>query len=202
MPILLRSWEKVSKRLLTAYEALQERSKKQRCDAQPGVRLYASSQIINLASKKSSIAVGANSHLRGELLVFAHAGRITLGERCFVGENSRIWSAADVRIGNRVLISHSVNIHDTNAHSLSAARRSEHFREITDHGHPRNLEDVGSAPIVIEDDAWIGFNSTILKGIKIGPGAIIGASSVVTEDVPAYAIVAGNPAKVIGNAKA
>ena len=200
MPFLLRSWEKVSKRLLTAYEALEERSKKQRCDARPGVRLYASSQIINLGSKKSAIAVGANSHVRGELLVFAHGGRIRIGERCFLGENSRVWSAVDVHIGDRVLISHSVNIHDTNAHSLSAARRSQHFREIIDHGHPSNLQDVASAPIVIADDAWIGFNSTILKGITIGTGAVVGASSVVTRDVPAYAIVAGNPARVIGNA--
>ena len=50
---------------------------------------------------------------------------------------------------------------------------------------------------VIEDDVWIGSNSVILSGVKIGRGAVIGAGSIVTKNVPKYAIVAGNPAKVI-----
>ena len=52
-------------------------------------------------------------------------------------------------------------------------------------------------PIIIEDDVWIGANSIILGGVKIGNGAIIGAGAVVTKDVPPRAIVAGNPAKLI-----
>lgn len=52
-------------------------------------------------------------------------------------------------------------------------------------------------PIVIEDDVWIGFGCLILSGVKIGKGAIIGAGSVITKDIPPYAIVCGNPAKVI-----
>lgn len=51
--------------------------------------------------------------------------------------------------------------------------------------------------IIIEEDVWIGSNSTILSGVKVGRGAIIGAGSVVTKDVPKYAIVAGNPSKII-----
>ena len=56
-------------------------------------------------------------------------------------------------------------------------------------------------PIVIEDKVWIGINSTILPGVKIGYGAIIGAGSVVTKDVPAMAVVAGNPARIIKTIK-
>ena len=52
-------------------------------------------------------------------------------------------------------------------------------------------------PIVIEDKAWIGINSTILPGVRIGYGAIVGAGSVVTKDVPPMTVVAGNPAKFI-----
>ena len=52
-------------------------------------------------------------------------------------------------------------------------------------------------PVYIEDDVWIGGNVTILPGIRIGCGAIIGAGAIVTKDVPGYAIVGGNPAKVI-----
>ena len=54
-----------------------------------------------------------------------------------------------------------------------------------------------SGPVVIGDDCFIGFNATILKGITIGNAAIVGAGAVVTKDVPARCVVAGNPAKVI-----
>jgi maltose O-acetyltransferase len=53
------------------------------------------------------------------------------------------------------------------------------------------------SPIKVGNDVWIGANATILKGVSIGDGAVIGAGSVVTIDVPKCAIVAGNPAKVI-----
>ena len=52
-------------------------------------------------------------------------------------------------------------------------------------------------PFVIEDNVWIGINSTILPGLRIGNGAVVGAGSVVTKDVPAMTIVAGNPARII-----
>jgi maltose O-acetyltransferase len=52
------------------------------------------------------------------------------------------------------------------------------------------------AEVVIEDDVWIGFNSIILKGVRIGKGAIIGAGAIVTKDVPSYAIVVSDAAKV------
>jgi acetyltransferase-like isoleucine patch superfamily enzyme len=59
---------------------------------------------------------------------------------------------------------------------------------------------VAMAPIVIEDDVWIGFNATILKGVTICKGAIIGAATVITKDVPPYAIMVGNPARQVGTA--
>lgn len=54
-------------------------------------------------------------------------------------------------------------------------------------------------PVVIEDDVWIGARVTILPGVVIGSGSIIGASAVVTKSVPPYSVVAGNPAKVVKN---
>jgi acetyltransferase-like isoleucine patch superfamily enzyme len=61
---------------------------------------------------------------------------------------------------------------------------------------PANM-DLEEKSIIIEDDAWIAANVTILAGVHVGKGAIIGTGSVVTKDVPAGAIVAGNPAKAI-----
>ena len=59
-------------------------------------------------------------------------------------------------------------------------------------------EAISKGDILIEDDVWIAFRATILSGVKIGQGAVVAAGSVVTKDVPKYAIVAGIPAKVIG----
>jgi galactoside O-acetyltransferase len=56
---------------------------------------------------------------------------------------------------------------------------------------------VKSSPVTIEDKVWIGFDAVILKGVRIGEGAIVGARSVVTRDVEPYTVVAGNPAIVV-----
>jgi maltose O-acetyltransferase len=150
-----------------------------------------------------AICIGANSHIRGQLVVFPHGGRIEIGTCCFVGEGSRIWSGASVVIGNRVLVSHGVNIHDTVSHSFSAVLRHEHFKQIVTTGFPSVMEEVpAQAPVTIEDDVWLGFSSSVLRGVKIGRGAIVGAASVVTKDVAPFAIVVGNPARVVGEAKA
>lgn len=60
-----------------------------------------------------------------------------------------------------------------------------------------NLDSSSKGPIIIEDEVWIGVGALILSGVKIGKGAIVAAGSVVSKDIPAYAIVAGNPAKII-----
>jgi acetyltransferase-like isoleucine patch superfamily enzyme len=59
-------------------------------------------------------------------------------------------------------------------------------------GHPSS-----KGTTIIEDDVWLGFQSTILSGVKVGAGAVVGANALVSKDVPPYAIVAGNPAKII-----
>jgi acetyltransferase-like isoleucine patch superfamily enzyme len=58
-------------------------------------------------------------------------------------------------------------------------------------------EHVDRKPIVIEDNVWIGERSTILKGVTIGRGSVVGCNSVVTHDVPPYCVVAGNPARIV-----
>ncbi len=154
-------------------------------------------RLKNLRCVPEALRIGEHTLMRGELLVMPHGGEIQIGEWSFVGPSTRIWSAARIAIGDRVLISHTCEIHDWNAHSLDARARHEHFRHIMTKGHPKVLDDVGRAPIVIEDDAWIGFGSTILKGVTVGRGSVVAARSLVTQSVPPWVLVAGSPARVV-----
>ncbi|HCO01211.1 MAG: acetyltransferase [Alteromonadaceae bacterium] len=158
--------------------------------------LYPSAKIINIPGKSELISISSNSHILGELLVFAHGGKIVVGKDCYVGEGSKIWSAGHITIGNRVLISHNVNIFDSHTHPIRASERHEQFMNIASVGHPSSI-DLNESPILIADDVWIGAMATILKGVTVGEGAIVGAAAVVTKDVPPWTIVAGNPAKII-----
>jgi acetyltransferase-like isoleucine patch superfamily enzyme len=166
------------------------------CYKHATARLGPRARVINIAGDSSRIRIGAHSVVDGELLTFGHGGNIQIGEWCFVGVETRIWSACEIVVGDRVMISHGVNVFDNLTHPLGAIARHEHFRNITTHGHPRAIE-LGERPVRIEDDAWIAAGATILRGIKIGRGAIVGAGAVVTRDVQPFTVVAGNPARFI-----
>lgn len=166
------------------------------CILEEGAKLRSSARIRNIAGESSRIFIGAHSHVAGELLTFRHGGQIQIGEWCYLGEHVRIWSAESIKIGNRVLISHNVNIFDSLTHPVSATKRHLHFRAIVETGHPESV-DLSEHEVVIGDDVWIGCYAIIMKGVSVNQGAIVGAGSVVTHDVPAWTVVAGNPAKVI-----
>lgn len=109
---------------------------------------------------------------------------LTIGNN--VGMSStRLWIHESARIGNNVKIGGCVLITDTDAHPMDyVARRSSN-------------EGTKSAPVVIEDDVWVGAHCIILKGVTIGARSIIGAGSVVTKNIPADCVAAGNPCRVI-----
>jgi acetyltransferase-like isoleucine patch superfamily enzyme len=166
------------------------------CELQRGAALSGTAKIRNASGDSSKIAVGCHTHVLGELFVFAHGGRIKIGEWCYVGEGSRIWSAASIEIGDRVLISHSANIFDSLTHPLKAAARHEQVRKIFEKGHPLKVS-LDESPVKIADDAWIGAGAMVLRGVTVGEGGVVAAGAVVTKDVPPYSIVAGNPAVLI-----
>lgn len=152
--------------------------------------------IHNDIGDNTKILIGDNCWVRGDLLLFNHGGEIQIGNHCFIGTDTKIWSAKKITIGNRVLISHNVNIHDNNSHSLDHKLRHEDFIHILASGLQKT-NNLREAEINIGDDVWIGFNCIILKGVKIGKCAIIGAGTTIIKDVPDYAVVAGNPARII-----
>ena len=103
--------------------------------------------------------------------------------------STRMWVHDSVTIGDNVKVGACVLITDTDAHPLDyLARRTSN-------------DGTKSAPIVIEDDVWVGAHSIILKGVTIGARSIIGAGSVVTKNIPADCVAAGNPCKVIKTLK-
>ncbi len=165
------------------------------CIIGANTRLLYDATIENLQNNSNAISLGSNNLVRGHLLVWKHGGKIQIGDYCFIGPHTEIWSMASITIGNRVLISHGVNIVDSNAHSKSALERHQHSRLIIEQGHPKSAELLGNVPaqaVVIEDDVWISFGCTILKGVCIGARSIIAAGTVVTKDVPPDSLCLSN----------
>jgi len=118
---------------------------------------------------------------------FGFGTTIEIGNRSGIGVDA--WIRADLVIGDDVMMGPQAVIYGR-----------YHKYDRTD--IPMMNQGMGEFdPIVIEDDVWIGIRVIILKGVRIGKGAIIGAGAVVTGDVPAYSVVVGNPAKVIKRRK-
>lgn len=107
---------------------------------------------------------------------------ITLEENVFINYGAHILDACKVRIGKNTMIGPRVNIY-------AASHPLDHME--------RRKDACTAKPVDIGEDVWIGGNCTILPGVTIGNGAVIGAGSVVTKDVPAMAVVAGNPARIV-----
>jgi acetyltransferase-like isoleucine patch superfamily enzyme len=160
------------------------------------VILHPTARIDNMLCRPEAIIVGPHTHVRGQLLTFWNNGSIVIGQWCYIGDGTRIWSQSSISIGNYVLIAHLVDIHDTNSHPIDWKERRLDTETILS-GHYRTPTQTVSAPVIIEDDVWIGFKASIMKGVHIGRGAIISAGAMVTKDVEPWTVVAGNPARVI-----
>lgn len=133
-------------------------------------------------------------------------GQILIGDRTYISGGTTIVSALDIQIGSDVLVAWGVTIIDHDAHSVCWADRANDVLDwqvgwqadgYNGVARQKNWSVVPMAPIVIGDKVWIGFNSIVLKGVHIGEGAVVAAGSVVTQDIPPYCIVAGNPAKIL-----
>jgi acetyltransferase-like isoleucine patch superfamily enzyme len=139
------------------------------------------------------INVDEQSQVEGAILFDKENASISIGKRVFI--NGSLIAAQRIEIGDDVLVSWGVTIVDHNSHAISFSQR---VNDVTDWKlGKKDWSNVKVAPIKISNKVWIGFNSIILKGVSIGEGAIVGAGSVVTKDVPAWTIVGGNPARVI-----
>lgn len=153
--------------------------------------------------KDNSVTIGDNSILMNEIIFETNTGSISIGDGSFINGGTRLISIDHISIGNNVTIAWGCTIYDHDSHSLDYRERMlDQERQLADWDSgnfikSKNWDVVNHAPIRIQDHAWLGFNVTVLKGVTIGTGAIIGANSVVTKDVPPWTVAAGNPARVI-----
>jgi acetyltransferase-like isoleucine patch superfamily enzyme len=112
-------------------------------------------------------------------LAAAPGGRLEIGDHVFVNHGATIHAQLSVTIGSHVLVGDHVAIWDTD------------FHELEDGVAPR------VAPVVVEDNVWLGRLAVVLPGVRIGHGSAVGAAAVVTRDVPPGVVVVGNPARVV-----
>jgi len=109
---------------------------------------------------------------------------IILGEKCAVMNGCELIARTSIRIGERTRIGPQTWIVDADGHGIAPELRHTPGK---------------TKPVIIEENVWIGTKVIILKGVRIGANAIVAAGCVVSKDVPADAIVGGNPMKVIGS---
>ncbi len=136
-------------------------------------------------SGDDSVVIEDNVIVNRNCMIQTKAGSIRIGKRTTVGSNSVIVSMSGVELGNTVMIAGGCYI------SAGSYHVDNNESAVMDQGA------YSKGPIRISDNCWIGTSAVILDGVNIGEGAVVGAGAVVTKDVPAGAIVAGVPAKVI-----
>lgn len=110
-------------------------------------------------------------------------GKIVIGKGCVL-QGTSICAYEKVSIGNNVIFGPNTVVMDCSGHAL------------TNRGHPDELDKLKAEPVKIGNDVWIGYGCIILPGVSIDDGAVIGAGSVVTKDIPANCMAAGNPCTV------
>ena len=110
-------------------------------------------------------------------------GELKIGKYCLITPGVRIMAAESIEIGDACMFAHGAYISDADWHG------------IYDRSEP-----VGNTkPIILKDNVWIGDSAIVCKGVTIGENSIIGAGAVVTKNIPANVVAAGNPAKVVKN---
>ena len=131
-----------------------------------------------------SITIGNNTHLASFAVIDAQGGFVKIGENCSVNPFCILYGHGGLEIGNGVRIAAKTTIIPAN----------HRFDRIDIPQYKQSLIKKG---IKIEDDVWIGTNVTILDGVTIHRGSVVGGGAVVTKDIPPYSVAVGVPAKVI-----
>lgn len=155
-------------------------------------------------NNQNNVRIGDNTMVGCNFVFESDEGKITVGNNSYIGGGTTLISRSHISIGNNVTISWGCTIYDHNSHSLDykerqkdIQRQNDDYRNGRNFIYSKNWDVVKTKQIIIEDNVWIGFDCTILSGVTIGEGAVIGAHTVVRKDVEPWTVVVGNPAQVV-----
>ena len=115
---------------------------------------------------------------------------LEIGKNCIMGDNCHFAAYEKLKIGNNVLFASNIYVSDLNHGNYKG-------KESTSPKIAPNDREMSTSPVEIGDNVWVGEKVSILPGVKISQGSIIGANAVVTKDIPEYSIAVGIPAKVV-----
>lgn len=141
------------------------------------------------------MAIGNDCLIEGYVVCQNETSRIHIGDNVYIGGSTVVDCATAISIGDDVLISYHVVIADNDGHNTRFSIRRHDLQAFRSGKVDWSM--IPAHPVSIGRGAWIGARSVILKGVTVGEGAIVGAGSVVTRDVPAWHVVAGNPARIV-----
>ena len=130
------------------------------------------------------LILGRFVHVGNGTSLRCHEGTLRIGDKVVLGNNTVVNTYLDISIGATSIIADMVYISDFD-HAFA-----ELDRPIKDQG-------IAKSPVVIGRDVWLGTKATIIRGVRIGDGCVVGANAVVTADLPAYSVAVGVPARVI-----
>lgn len=147
--------------------------------------------------RPDALVIGAHCTMDAVHFAVGPQGRLKIGDYCYFS-SAVLLCELELQIGNYVVIGWNTTIADSDFHPLDPAQRIADAIALSPASHGRARPRVEALAVAIEDDVWIGPAATILKGLRIGSGAVIEPGTMVTRDVPPRAVVGGNPARVRG----
>jgi acetyltransferase-like isoleucine patch superfamily enzyme len=141
------------------------------------------------------IGRGSTTYL-GTMFDVGPQGRVTIGDYSLI---HGAWFICDseIEVGDYALISWNVVFMDTYGVSVDPEQRRQQLAALPNDRHRRMPRGAPAKPIRLGNNVWLGFDCVVLPGVTIGDGSVVGARSVVTQDVPPFTLVAGNPARVL-----
>jgi acetyltransferase-like isoleucine patch superfamily enzyme len=164
--------------------------------------------LVRLHHPRARFGPGSDVRAGLRLLVLG-GGIVRVGPKCVIDRDVTIECRGSLIVGARTVFGHHVTIGIRDAVQIGSDCLIAEMVSIRDHDHgfydietPMRRQEALTAPVLIEDDVWIGAKATITRGVRIGRGAIVGANAVVTSDVPAGVIVGGIPARIIRERRA
>ncbi len=149
------------------------------------------------SAREVGLRIGGRTTIWRASLAADEGAVIEIGDECYIANASLVCSEL-ISIGSRVMIAGGVTIADSDFHPLGPAARLADTIALSPVGDRARRPAVETRPVRIDDDVWIGYNAAVLKGVRVGAGAVVAPGAVVVRDVPPGAEVAGNPARVVG----